>query len=62
MRIQPEAGFRYVLYGGGVPEMAERYLRGILRGVAGERTCEDLQRLVRSLQARRYRLKTLAKR
>lgn len=49
-------------YMGGVPEMAERYLRGILRGVAGERTCEDLQRLVRSLQTRRYRLKTLAKR
>ncbi len=28
----------------------------------GERTCEDLQSLVRSLQTRRYRLKTLAKR
>lgn len=57
MRIQPEAGFRYVLIGA-----PPRWLRGILWGVAGEKTCEDLQRLARSLQTRRYRLKTLAKR
>ena len=35
--------------------MPQGYLEGDSRG-------EDLQRLVRSLQTRRYRLKTLAKR
>lgn len=36
MRIQPKAGFRYVLMGHGTPEMPQGYLEG---RIAGEKTC-----------------------
>lgn len=58
MRIRSKAGFRYVLIWG-APRCIQGYLQGYFRGYSRG---EGLQSLVRSLQTRRYRLKTLAKR